>query len=110
MLMDNIWLLDAIVFVSVILGGALGARLARAPAWKGGVIALAATAIQLGLGSLFGIESGILLALIFLFSVGLVGGRFGLQLSARQMAPVVIGCFLIPVAVSMGLFYLARIV
>lgn len=99
---------DAIVIVFLVAGGMLGARLARAPAWKGGVIAFAASLVQIAAGTMLGIENAIVLGLVYLLAVGLIGGRFGLKLSARQMGPVVIGSFLVPVAVILA--YIAIVV
>jgi hypothetical protein len=94
-----------IIAVTVVAGGALGARLARAPAWKGAVIAFSAAALQLVAAELLDIENAVVQCLIFLLLVGLVGGRFGLGLTARQMAPVVIGSFLVPSAVMILYVY-----
>ncbi|SFB02861.1 hypothetical protein SAMN03159496_01382 [Rhizobium sp. NFR07] len=86
-------------------GGALGAHLARVPAWKGGVIAFSAAALQMAVTVLLDIESVIVQCLIFLLLVGLIGGRFGLKLSARRLGPVVIGSFLLPATVALVYLY-----
>ncbi|WJH39377.1 hypothetical protein N7E02_21410 [Aliirhizobium terrae] len=55
--------------------------------------------------ALLDIHSVILQCLVFLLFVGLIGGRFGLKLSARQMGPVVIGSFLASAIVALAYMY-----
>jgi hypothetical protein len=102
----------AIIALAVFAGGALGAYLARVPAWKGGVTAFCAAAVETAVAFLLDIDAILLQCLVFLLAVGLIGGRFGLKLSARQMAPVVIGSILVPAVVALAGFgvavYLAR--
>jgi uncharacterized membrane protein YkvI len=98
-------ILYVLLAVALAGGGALGARLARVPAWKGGVIAFCAAALQMAVAALLDIESVVVQCLVFLLFVGLIGGRFGLKLSARQMGPVVLGSFLLPAMAALVYIY-----
>jgi hypothetical protein len=89
-----------------IVGGALGARLARAPAWKGAVAAAIASAIQFAVGEIADIRQPLVYSLVFLVAVGLVGGRWGLRLTTRQLAQVVIGSFLVALLAGLVVLYI----
>jgi hypothetical protein len=80
--------------VASLLGGALGAYLSKAPAWKGALITAIASLIQIAVGELAQIEQPIVYSLIYLLAAALIGGRWGMGLTARQLALVVIGGFL----------------
>ncbi|MGU3495146.1 hypothetical protein ACLBXM_13975 [Xanthobacteraceae bacterium A53D] len=75
-------------------GGALGARLARAPVWKGAAIAAGAGLVQFAAATVLKIDSSFINTLILLVAAGLIGGRFGLRLTVRQLVLVMIGSFL----------------
>lgn len=86
-------------------GGALGAYLSKAAVWKGAVSAALATIVQSLIVTLADIEHILVSSLIYLVAVGLIGGRWGLKLTGRQLSHVVIGSFLFPLL--FGLAYLS---
>lgn len=86
-------------------GGALGARLARAPVWKGAVIAAGAGLVQFAVATALKIDSAIINTLVLLVAAGLIGGRFGLRLTGRQLSLVLIGSFLGAVLVGFIAIY-----
>ncbi|WP_338661828.1 hypothetical protein VQH23_16530 [Pararoseomonas sp. SCSIO 73927] len=94
--MTEAWILAA-GFVGGVAGGAIGARLAAAAAWKGGLIAGLATILQFAVASALDLEGIVLVSLLYLVAAGLVGGRWGLGLTGRQISIVVIGSFLFAV-------------
>lgn len=98
--MDALFLM-AITLLGSILGGALGAYASKAVMWKGAVTALLAALVQYAVGWAAEIETPIYDSLIFLVATGLIGGKWGLKLSVRQLMHVVIGSFLLTIALVM---------
>ncbi|GGF76023.1 hypothetical protein GCM10007301_40030 [Azorhizobium oxalatiphilum] len=87
-------------------GSALAAWLSGAPIWKGALTAALAMALQLGISTLLEIDNPIVNGLLFILTVGLIGGRWGFGLGTRQLALVVLGSVLFAIAVPLALIYL----
>ena len=96
----------AIALVASIVGGALGARLSKAPVWKGALLTAIASIIQLLVGELADIDQPVVYSLIFLIAVGLIGGRWGMGMTARQLSIIVIGSFLFALIGGVAAVYL----
>jgi len=79
--------LDALILSSLagIVGGAVGARLANADAWRGAVIIVVATIASFLVLTM----NGWLALLAWLIGAGIAGGA--LKLSGRQMGSAVLG-------------------
>lgn len=93
-------------FIGGVLGGALGASLAKIPFWKGAFLAAVASIIQFIMGQVFTIEQPVVYSLIYLCAVGLIGGRWGMRLTARQLGQIVIGSFLLGLLAGAAVIYL----
>jgi hypothetical protein len=95
----------AVALVGWVLGGALGAKLAKAPVWKGAVLTVIASVVQLAVAVFADIEHPAVNTLIFLLVVGLVGGRWGMKMTARQLSLIVIGGILIGFLAGFAFMY-----
>ncbi|MEP9376257.1 hypothetical protein ABLE91_06080 [Aquabacter sp. CN5-332] len=98
-------ILDIIIFLTTIAGGMLGTYIAGASAWKGGVIAGLALIISVAIVEVANLEQPIVESLIYLVAVGLVGGRFAMKLTTRQLISVVLGSFLVPLVAALVAIY-----
>jgi hypothetical protein len=87
-------------------GGALGARLTRAPVWKGAAVTVAASLGEVTIAEAIGVVQFVLEVLIYVVLIGLVGGRWGLGMSARQLSIIVLGNFLFAMLAGAALFLL----
>lgn len=96
----------AVGFIGGVVGGALGARLSKAPVWKGACLAAVASIIQLVVGELANIDHPLVYALIYLLAIGVIGGRWGMKLTARQLAQIVLGSFLLALVAGLAVIYL----
>jgi hypothetical protein len=102
----NEYVVLAAGFIGGVVGGALGAYLSRATVWKGAFIAAVASIIQFVIGEVVNVEQPLVYSLIYLFAVGLIGGRWGMKLTVRQLAQIVIGSFLFALLAGAAVIYL----
>ncbi|AOF92229.1 hypothetical protein [Sinorhizobium sp. RAC02] len=101
----NEYVIVAAGTVGGIVGGALGARLSKAPVWKGALLAAIASLIQFVIGELADIEQPLVSSLVYLLAIGLIGGRWGMGLTARQLSHIVIGSFLLALLAGVAAIY-----
>ena len=80
------------VLLGVVVGGAAGARIQGFDAWRGAVVTAFGTILAAILGLLFAIDNWLLNTLIFVVSVGVLGGA--LKLPGRALSSVVLGSVL----------------
>jgi len=78
-----------LVFLGTIVGGAIGARMVNAPAWKGALITLVGSLCSALLLNLFNSNSQLIGFVVFLLGAGICGGA--LKLSGREMRMMVLG-------------------
>ena len=97
--------LTHIALAASVLGGTLAAIQAKVAAWKGALIIIAALAFEAFSSLVLGIESRAVLFLCFVLGAGLIGGRFGLGLSARKMGFILVGAIVAAVSVVLVLGY-----
>jgi hypothetical protein len=89
------------VLLGVVVGGAAGARIQGFDAWRGAVVAVFGAALVLIFGLLFAIDNWLLNILIFVVSVGVLGGA--LKLPGRALSSVVLGSVLFgAIVVALG--------
>ncbi|MBP0617206.1 hypothetical protein [Jiella mangrovi] len=101
----NEYAILAATLVGGVAGGALGARISAAPMWKGALAAGLASIVQLVIGELGDIEEPLVNSLTYLAAVGIIGGRWGMGLTGRQLSLVVIGSFLLALAAAVPIVY-----
>lgn len=87
--------LGVVTILASSVGGALGAKNARAHAWKGFVIIAVSTIVTVVMLTLLNIDNDILTAFSSLIIAGIVGAI--LKLSPRQTSIVIIGAILMTV-------------
>jgi hypothetical protein len=80
------------VLLGVVVGGAAGARIQGFDAWRGAVVAMFGVVLAAVLSLLFAIDNWLLNTLIFVVSVGVLGGA--LKLPGRALSSVVLGSVL----------------
>jgi hypothetical protein len=102
----NEYVVLAAGFIGGVVGGALGAYLSKVPIWKGAFLAAVASVIQLVIVEVVNIEQPLFYSLIYLLAIGLIGGRWGMRLTARQLAQIVIGSFLFALLAGAAVIYL----
>ncbi|MER0236808.1 hypothetical protein [Fulvimarina sp. MAC8] len=101
----NEYAILAVSLVGGTAGAALGARLSGAPVWKGALAAGLASIVQLVAGELADIQQPLVSSLVYLIAVGLIGGRWGIGLTTRQLSLVVIGSVLLVAVAAVTILY-----
>ena len=91
--------------VGGVAGGGPGAHLSKTPFRKGALLAAVASIIQFAIGELTNLRQPLVYALINLVAIGLIGGRWGMRLTARQLSLIVIGSFLLALVAATAVSY-----
>jgi hypothetical protein len=87
--------METVVFIllGVVVGGAIGIKIAGFEPWKGAVASICGATLVLLLGAMFALDNWVLDIVIFMVGAGVVGGA--MKLPTRALRSIVLGAILL---------------